>query len=172
MPPYLTDLHCHLLPGVDHGASTFAEASRHLEEALADGIREVVLTPRLQVRELSDGELMDRVALHDMILGELRDWCRELDALPVLRLGHQVLLHGGEDAARATRIPGISLGTTDWMLVDLDPSPLTYDSGEPGRWRPMEAIRVLRMQGFQILVSSPERYAFPGGVDPLPVLRS
>ncbi|MDX1568480.1 MAG: CpsB/CapC family capsule biosynthesis tyrosine phosphatase, partial [Longimicrobiales bacterium] len=124
MPSYLTDLHCHLLPGVDHGASTFAEASRHLEEALADGIREVVLTPRLLVREFSDSELVERVALHDMILGELRDWCRDLNVLPVLRLGHQVVLRNGEEAARATRVPGISLGATDWMLVDLQPGPL------------------------------------------------
>ncbi|MFP3949052.1 MAG: CpsB/CapC family capsule biosynthesis tyrosine phosphatase, partial [Longimicrobiales bacterium] len=63
MPSYPTDLHCHLLPGVDHGASTFAEASRHLEEALADGIREVVLTPRLPVGELGDGELTRVVAV-------------------------------------------------------------------------------------------------------------
>ena len=172
MPSYLTDLHCHLLPGVDHGASTFAEASRHLEEALADGIREVVLTPRLLVREFSDSELVERVALHDMILGELRDWCRDLNVLPVLRLGHQVVLRNGEEAARATRVPGISLGATDWMLVDLQPGPLRSGGTGAGRWKPMEAIRVLREQGFQVLVSSPERYAYPGGVDPVRVLRS
>lgn len=172
MPSYLTDLHCHLLPGVDHGASTFAEAARHLEEALADGIREVVLTPRLLVSEFSDRELVERVALHDMILGELRDWCRDLDALPVLRLGHQVVLRNGEDAARATRVPGISLGATDWILVDLGPGPLRTGSSRLASWKPMEVIRVLRGRGFQVLISSPERYAYPEGVDAMRVLRN
>ncbi|MFP3949065.1 MAG: CpsB/CapC family capsule biosynthesis tyrosine phosphatase, partial [Longimicrobiales bacterium] len=120
-----------------------------------------------------DGELVQRVALHDMILGELRDWCRDLNALPVLRLGHQVVLRNGGDAARATRVPGISLGATDWMLVDLEPGPSRSDGPDAGEdWKPVEVIRVLREQGFQVLVSSPERYAYPGGVDPVRVLRS
>jgi len=172
VPSYLTDLHCHLLPGVDHGASTFAEAARHLEEALADGIREVALTPRLLVSEFNDSELVERVALHDMILGELRDWCRDLNALPVLRLGHQAVLRSGEDAARATRVPGITLGATDWILVDLGPCPLRTGTSRLASWKPMEVIRVLREQGFQVLISSPERYAYPDGVDPIRVLQN
>jgi len=43
----LIDLHCHLLPGVDDGASNDADSIELFERAIADGITHMVLTPHV-----------------------------------------------------------------------------------------------------------------------------
>lgn len=40
-----TDIHCHILPGVDDGAGDLAQALSLLEMACADGTRRIILTP-------------------------------------------------------------------------------------------------------------------------------
>ena len=42
---YLTDIHCHILPGVDDGASNLDEAVRMLGISHAEGIENIILTP-------------------------------------------------------------------------------------------------------------------------------
>jgi len=44
MPPFV-DIHCHLLPGLDDGASTLDDALAMAEMAVADGIETIVATP-------------------------------------------------------------------------------------------------------------------------------
>lgn len=44
----MIDLHCHLLPGIDDGAQTEAESIVLLQQAIADGITHMVLTPHVQ----------------------------------------------------------------------------------------------------------------------------
>ena len=44
-PPPLIDIHCHLLPEVDDGASGWEETRAMAEIAVADGISTVVVTP-------------------------------------------------------------------------------------------------------------------------------
>ncbi len=43
----MIDLHCHLLPGVDDGASNNADSIELFERAIADGITHMVLTPHV-----------------------------------------------------------------------------------------------------------------------------
>jgi len=43
----LTDLHCHVLPGVDDGAGTMAQSLELLAAARRDGIARVLLTPHI-----------------------------------------------------------------------------------------------------------------------------
>lgn len=42
---HYTDIHCHVLPGVDDGAKTMEESLQMLKAAYADGIRCVIATP-------------------------------------------------------------------------------------------------------------------------------
>ena len=44
----MIDLHCHLLPGIDDGAQTEAESVDMLQQAIADGITHMVLTPHVR----------------------------------------------------------------------------------------------------------------------------
>ena len=43
----MIDLHCHILPGIDDGAATLAEALELARCAVANGIRETVATPHI-----------------------------------------------------------------------------------------------------------------------------
>lgn len=47
----MIDIHCHILPGVDDGATDLAEASAMAKAAAADGIAEIVATPHWTERE-------------------------------------------------------------------------------------------------------------------------
>ena len=45
----LCDIHCHLLPGIDDGASSIAETVKLLKMEYADGVRTVIVTPHYRV---------------------------------------------------------------------------------------------------------------------------
>ena len=45
----ITDLHCHLLPGLDDGARNLTESLRMLEMAAASGVGRIVCTPHLRM---------------------------------------------------------------------------------------------------------------------------
>jgi protein-tyrosine phosphatase len=54
-----TDLHCHLLPGVDDGPDTTAESLEYATAAVAAGTSTIVATPHVEVVDVA--ELPDRV---------------------------------------------------------------------------------------------------------------
>jgi len=61
-----TDLHCHILPGVDDGPSTMEESLDYAMTAVAAGTARIVATPhveRVEVRDLPDRVHELRVAL-------------------------------------------------------------------------------------------------------------
>ena len=45
----MIDLHCHLLPGIDDGPATLAEALALARQAVANGITEARVTPHVHV---------------------------------------------------------------------------------------------------------------------------
>jgi len=47
IPPFLVDVHAHILPGLDNGASTTEESIVLLQEMSAHGLRKVVATPHI-----------------------------------------------------------------------------------------------------------------------------
>ena len=77
-----TDLHCHLLPGVDDGPSTMEESLDYAMTAVASGTERIVATPhveRVDVQELPDRvhELraalaLERIPLTVEVGGELK----------------------------------------------------------------------------------------------------
>jgi protein-tyrosine phosphatase len=136
-----TDLHCHLLPGVDDGPATMAESLEYAAAAAAAGTSTIVATPHVEVVDVA--ELPDRV-------GALR---AALDAEGIaldVRCGGEL---------KPFSIPEL---TDD----DLD----TIAHGPPGaRWLLYEVpfhgaddefvagARELRERGFGLLLAHPER---------------
>ncbi|HLC15282.1 MAG TPA: CpsB/CapC family capsule biosynthesis tyrosine phosphatase [Thermodesulfovibrionia bacterium] len=49
-----TDIHCHVLPGLDDGASTQEKALNMLELAWKDGITELVATPHILIEHYNN----------------------------------------------------------------------------------------------------------------------
>lgn len=44
-----TDIHCHLLPGVDDGAKTMEQTIKLLKKEYSQGVRQIVLTPHFRI---------------------------------------------------------------------------------------------------------------------------
>src|SRR3954468_1929643 len=136
-----TDLHCHLLPGVDDGPATMAESIEYAAAAAAAGTSTIVATPHVELVDVA--ELPARVSA-------LR---AALDAEGVtldVRCGGEL---------KPFSIPALSHD-------DLD----TIAHGPPGaRWLPYEVpfhgaddesvagARELRARGFGLLLAHPER---------------
>ena len=52
-PPLFTDLHSHLVPGVDDGSASLEESLHSLEALRAEGVAALVTTPHLLLPRLA-----------------------------------------------------------------------------------------------------------------------
>ncbi|MCJ7627246.1 MAG: hypothetical protein MUO50_02545 [Longimicrobiales bacterium] len=151
MPGYsngFTDLHSHLVPGVDDGSRTLEEARDGLRRLRASGVRRVVTTPHLDGSLTRDrGMLEARLAkvdeawgsLHRMAEGEFPD----LD----LHRGHEVMLDIPDPDLSD---PRVHLAGTAFVLVEW-----------PGLQVPPSTLSVLDRlvdSGIRPIIAHPERY--------------
>src|SRR4051794_26108747 len=109
------DLHCHLLPGIDDGATTMEDTLAHARRLHAEGVRDVACTPHVK-----------RAHFPNVALDELADRRREAQAA-IARAGLGVRLHRGgelahEDALALSRaeLDLIAQGPADapWLLLE------------------------------------------------------
>jgi protein-tyrosine phosphatase len=140
-PVPFTDLHCHLLPGVDDGPATMAETVEYAAAAAAAGTATIVATPHVEVVDVA--ELPDRVRA-------VRAALAEAGVALEVRCGGEL---------KPYSIPGLS---------DADLEVIAH--GPPGaRWLLYEVpfhgadeefaagARELRVRGFGVLLAHPER---------------
>ncbi len=139
----MTDIHCHLLPGVDDGAKTMDDTKEMLRIAWDDGIRRILFTPHIRRPWLK------------------RPWSKVTDAFAAVK----------EYAAE--KYPGIELylgsefdysGTIlreePEQLHDLDGSGIIlvefkpYDTYD----RIREGIQQVQMAGYDVMLAHIERY--------------
>jgi protein-tyrosine phosphatase len=136
-----TDLHCHLLPGVDDGPDTIEESLAYAAAAVAAGTRTIVATPHVElvdVAELPDrvGELRSALAAEGVDLdvrcgGELKPF-----SIPSLSDADLDLIAHGPPGAR-------------WLLYEV-PFHGADDEFVAG-------ARELQARGFGLLLAHPER---------------
>jgi protein-tyrosine phosphatase len=136
-----TDLHCHVLPGVDDGPATLDDSIALARALVADGIDRVVATPHVNVQmPTSSAIVQERVAL-------VRDALRQHD-IPLL-------VEPGAEVA-APQLPeldlpelrALSLGGNGWILLE---PPLSTEF-------PIErAAQELLDEGFGVVLAHPER---------------
>jgi protein-tyrosine phosphatase len=136
-----TDLHCHLLPGVDDGPATMAQSVEYAATAAAAGTATIVATPHVELVDVA--ELPDRV-------GALRAALAEAGVALEVRCGGEL---------KPFSIPGLSDAELELIA-----------HGPPGaRWLLYEVpfhgadeefvagARELRARGFGLLLAHPER---------------
>ena len=141
IPVRLTDLHCHLLPGVDDGPSTMAESVAYAATAAAAGTGTIVATPHVELVDVA--ELPDRVE-------ELRA------ALDAEGIDLEVRC-GGE--LKPFSIPYLSDGDLD-VIAHGPPGArwLLYEVPFHGADEEFAAgARELHERGFAVLLAHPER---------------
>lgn len=143
--PGRTDIHFHLLPGVDDGPATMEDSLELARLAVSDGTGTVVATPHIRREFLADpsevpsrvAELQDRLHSEGIPLSVLPGG--ELDAHMVPHLAQRDL----------DRI-AVGPGGARWLLLEAP-----FD----GLFGLVDAAAELQARGFGVVIAHPERAA-------------
>jgi protein-tyrosine phosphatase len=151
----LTDLHCHILPGIDDGARDVDDAVEMARQAQADGIGAICATPHIRHD-------------HDVRIAELAERLSELRAAVEAAGCATEILAGGEVAVTALdrldddELAAVTLGRAGrWILLEPAPGPLNDQL--------RDAVAELRARGYRAVIAHPERHLAP---DLIPRLRT
>jgi protein-tyrosine phosphatase len=147
------DLHCHILPGIDDGATDLADSIAMARQAAADGITTVCATPHIHPR-------------HDVLVAELPDRVAALNAELRANATPVTIVTGGEVSAGLAgqlddhELHAVSLGGAGrWILLEPEPGPLDdrFDT----------AVELLARRGHRSVIAHPERHVGPDWADRL-----
>lgn len=139
----MVDIHCHILPGVDDGATTWETAVEMCRMAAEDGIEHVVATPHANYKYR-----YDRSRFED-IVAELSE---KIEDRPKLHLGCDVHLSYENFSAVLAEPTKFTIGTTQYLLIELD------DFSVPASVS--DNFRELIAHGLIPIVTHPERNQF------------
>jgi protein-tyrosine phosphatase len=144
----MIDIHCHIIPGVDDGASDLEEALEMARIAYADGIRHIIATPHFANTYLTDRNKV----LHGV---ETLRSALEKAALPVqIYPGNEVRLESAEFVRQHAKERNFCfLGPAERFIL-LEQSWKRYNEDTP------EVLRWLLEQGIQPIIPHPERHLF------------
>jgi protein-tyrosine phosphatase len=136
------DLHSHILPGVDDGAETLADAVEMARSAVADGVEVVTATPHVRADYPTDAATMQRLV--DEVRRALVAEGVQLELLP----GGELSFEAAE-ALSGDELAEFTLGGGRCLLLEFP-----Y-----GGWPLDVADRVFRFaaEGFTPLLAHPER---------------
>jgi protein-tyrosine phosphatase len=135
------DLHCHLLPGIDDGPATSADAVALGRALVAAGVTRVVATPHV-----SPAHPNDAAGIHAAWLALVMALGRAHVSLEVLEGAELDLLHVQRDPAA---LGGLALGPSGPLLVECPLSAVMPQFEE--------LVRRLHEQGHRVLLAHPER---------------
>lgn len=115
----MTDLHTHILPGMDDGAPTAVESIAMLKLQWAQGVDTVVLTPHFYpTRETAEQFLVRREAAFAQLETTIKELPEEEQTkLPCLVLGAEVAYAPGVEEMQS--LQKLCLGNTKNMLLEL-----------------------------------------------------
>lgn len=158
-----TDLHNHVIPGVDDGSDSMEESLEALREFRSERVDRVVTTPHLYLQFLDGArELSNQMRFLREAFDELVASLPRAGEVPELQFGQEVCAIDGESVRRVVDDAEVSLAGGPFMLVE-------FGFELPGD--PDAVIRTVREAGREIVVAHPERYRYADGVDPLEVMR-
>ena len=147
----MTDLHCHILPGVDDGAASVDESLAMAAMAERNGVRAIAVTPHCNV----PGEF-DNYAGPELL--------RRLDALrsAVRQAGVHVELYAGMEVFATAQVPDLldggrllTLGGSRYLLVEF-----AFDESPDFAGQILGDIAA---RGVVPVIAHPERYRFIQG---------
>lgn len=139
------DMHCHIIPGVDDGASNIEESIEMLKTAYKEGIRYIVATPHFHPKrgEAELSELKQQLVL-------LRQEAEKLDEKIMIFVGHEIYYtHDVVELLKDKRI--LTINGRQYVLIEFSPS-VEVDYLKRG-------IQQLQMSGYIVILAHVERYA-------------
>lgn len=142
----MRDLHCHILPGVDDGASDLDASLRMLEAARAVGVTSMVCTPHAR-SPYFDYEKM--VEAYRVFSAAAAAAAPEVHVAMGFEVAHKKLVQlGVEEWA-----PYLRFAETPEFLLELDTGCTAADFDEYER-----TIYTLQGMGYTVIIAHPERY--------------
>jgi protein-tyrosine phosphatase len=146
----ITDIHNHLVPAVDDGAQSFAEALLHLQALRAEDVTHLCVSPHL-FGWLTDepGALQQRLDRLEIAFEELRSACAPRSDVPELYFGQEILCPSADIARRVFAEPRAGYRGTSYALVEF---------GFDLQGDPKEVVRAVLDAGRRMIISHPERY--------------
>jgi protein-tyrosine phosphatase len=161
--PLFTDLHSHLVPGVDDGSASVEESLDSLAALRAEGVGALVTTPHLLLPRLAtDADLARELAVHRAAFDELADAVRSRGDLPSIGLGQEIW---APDASQIRRVVGrtdVGYNGGYYLLVEF---------GFDLQGSHEDVVREVAAGGRGIVIAHPERYRYVPGVEPLDQMR-
>ena len=111
-----TDIHCHILPGLDDGAENFEEAENMLRTAYIEGIRRIIATPHNYATRKSASAEKIRECVQWMNM-----YAKECNIPISLYYGNEVYYRSGiADLLEKGEI--LTLADSRYVLVEFEPS--------------------------------------------------
>lgn len=147
----LIDLHCHMLFGVDDGATDFEVTKKMLEIAYNDGIRAICLTPHFKIYHFEDDEEIKRY--NDIIIQNfeaIKEYSKEHFPNLELYIGNEIMYHNDICESISSKKCRF-LNKSKYILVEFRPSASIYDI--------KNAISNLTRKGFTPIIAHIERYS-------------
>lgn len=145
--PLTTEVHSHLIPGIDDGVQTLEESIDVLKDLAKRGYKKVITTPHI-MGDFYKNSAHNILPLLDEIRAELK--AQQID-LEVHAAAEYMIDDAFEKKVKAGEI--LSFGDK-YVLVEL---PFTE---EPANFK--SALFELRINGYKPVLAHPERYAFMG----------
>ena len=140
----MTDLHTHILPGMDDGCRDVSESLQLLEQSAAQGIRTVACTSHFYPTQNSPEQFLARRAA-----AAERLFAAMPDTAPQILLGAEVYYFDGID--RAPSVEALQIGDSGVLLVEM---PFTAWTS-----RMISEIKALHgRNGITVLLAHIERY--------------
>jgi protein-tyrosine phosphatase len=162
-PPHLTDLHSHLVPGVDDGSASVEESLACLAALRAEGVAALVTTPHLLLPRLaSDSDIDRELGFHRRAFDELAEAALDRTDLPAIGLGQEIWAPDAAQVRRVVRRTDVGLGRGRFLLVEF---------GFELRSTHEDVVREVVDSGRGIVVAHPERYRYLPGIPPLDQMR-
>lgn len=141
----MTDLHTHILPGIDDGASDFDTALEMLRAEIENHVDTVVLTPHYFVNEFGESD-KEKIRLR---FEELKAKC---DGLPIrILLGAELYYHPYL-AEQLKRHEALTMNGSDYILVEFSLVQKYYDLSD--------VFYNLQCYGYKVILAHPERYTY------------
>ncbi len=156
----ILDLHSHLVPGVDDGASSVDEALLALGALAGEEVGAVVTTPHLLLPHLDSSAAVAReLDRHRRAFDRLAAAAAVAEGpLPTIGLGQEIWAPDATALRRALACTGLGLGGSSYLLVEFG---FELTGGHH------DVIQAVLDADRRIVVAHPERYRYLPGFDPV-----
>lgn len=141
----MTDLHMHVLPGMDDGSRDTGTSIAMLERSAAYGVDTVAATPHFYAQ---DNDISRYLARRGTACERLLEAAGGREDLPALRLGAEVLYFSGMSAVDS--LDRLCLEGTKLLLLEMPFAPWTD--------RMLREVEILQRGGIQVVAAHVERY--------------